>query len=155
MRSFIEQQINAQYPYAQIEEMIDYNIFQPSSKIVGAYLKNKQPEVFAFRTYKKMDSDPMSSILNVLSKINEHNSSAAVQFTTICVDAVAKQANTSSSDARSVSATTCAPARAARSSSRTKAARSAPLSSQHATTTMSPSTAARRPRSRTWRFTTR
>ncbi|MEK7644171.1 MAG: type IV secretion system DNA-binding domain-containing protein [Patescibacteria group bacterium] len=79
-RSFIEQQINAQYPYAQIEEMIDYNIFQPNSRIVGAYLKNKNPQVFPFRTYKKMDSDPLSSVLNVLSKINEHNSSAAVQF---------------------------------------------------------------------------
>ena len=29
-RTFIEQQIHAQYPYAHIEEMADYNIFSPN-----------------------------------------------------------------------------------------------------------------------------
>ena len=82
LRAFIEQQINAQYPYAHIEEMTDYNIFTPESKIVGAYLTNKQTTVLPFRTYKKMDSDPLSSILNVLSKIHEADSSAAVQIVT-------------------------------------------------------------------------
>ena len=31
LRGFIEQQLHAQYPYAQIEEMIDYNIFTEKS----------------------------------------------------------------------------------------------------------------------------
>ncbi len=81
MRQFIEQQIHAQYPYAHIEQMTDYNIFYENSTIFGAYLYSKTPKVFPFKTYKKMDSDPMSAILNVLSKIREDKSSAAIQYT--------------------------------------------------------------------------
>ncbi len=77
---FVEQQIHAQYPHAQIEEMTDYNIFSEHSAIVGAYIKGQQRHVFPFKSYKKMDSDPLSGILNVLAKIREDNSSAAIQF---------------------------------------------------------------------------
>ncbi len=80
IKKFIEQQINAQYPFAHIEEITDYNIFTEKSSIVGAYLTNKKKHVFPFKTYKKMDSDPLSALLNVLSQIRENNSSAAIQF---------------------------------------------------------------------------
>ncbi|MDP2684004.1 MAG: type IV secretion system DNA-binding domain-containing protein [bacterium] len=80
MNTMIEQQIHAQYPYAEIEEITDYNIFSESSKIVGAYLTTKQSGVFPIKTYKTMDSDPLSGVLNSLSKIYENNSSAAIQF---------------------------------------------------------------------------
>ena len=79
-KGFIEQQIHAQYPYAQIDEMTDYNIFNEKGAIVGAYLKGKTQDIFPFKTYKNMDSDPSSVILNSLSKIREENSSAAIQF---------------------------------------------------------------------------
>ncbi|HAZ28483.1 MAG TPA: hypothetical protein DCY48_01765 [Candidatus Magasanikbacteria bacterium] len=79
MRQLIEQQIHAQYPYAQIDEMIDYNIFSEKSSIVGAYLVAVKKSFFPFKTYKKMESDPLSAILNVLARIREGNSSAAVQ----------------------------------------------------------------------------
>lgn len=79
-REMVEQQIHAQYPYAEIEEMTDYNIFHDNSKIVGAYLKAKLPSAFPFKTYKEMDSDPISATLNVLSKIRDEDSSAAIQF---------------------------------------------------------------------------
>jgi len=80
MKSFLEQQINAQYPYAHIEEIVDYNIFSEKSSIIGAYLTSTGQSSFPFKTYKKMDSDPMSSVLNVLARIHEHNSSASIQF---------------------------------------------------------------------------
>jgi len=80
LKSFLEQQINAQYPYAQIEEMADYNIFHEHSSAVGAYLKSTTGTMFPFKTYKKMDSDPISALLNVLAKIREQNSGAAIQF---------------------------------------------------------------------------
>ncbi|MFA5813791.1 MAG: type IV secretory system conjugative DNA transfer family protein [Patescibacteria group bacterium] len=79
-QSFVEQQIHSQHPYAQIEEMIDYNIFSKHSNIVGAYLKSTRKHVFPFLTYKKIDSDPLITILNSLAKIYEENSSAAIQF---------------------------------------------------------------------------
>ncbi len=80
MKDMIQQQIHAQYPYAEIDEIPDYNIFSESSKIVGAYLTTKQIGVFPIKTYKSMDSDPLSGVLNSLAKIYENNSSAAIQF---------------------------------------------------------------------------
>ncbi|MEK7623279.1 MAG: type IV secretion system DNA-binding domain-containing protein [Patescibacteria group bacterium] len=79
-QGLIEQQLHAQYPYAQIEEMTDYNIFYEHSAIVGAYIIDTRPHVFPFKTYKTMDSDPMAAILNVLGKMHEGNSAAAVQY---------------------------------------------------------------------------
>ncbi len=80
MKKFVEQQIQAQYPHAQIEEMIDYNIFTEKSTIVGAYIGARKKAFFPFRTYKKMESDPTSSLLNVLSQVKEANSSMAIQY---------------------------------------------------------------------------
>ncbi len=80
IKAFIEQQINAQYPYAHIEEITDYNIFTSNSSIVGAYLTDKNEPFFPFKSYKKMDSDPLAALLNVLSQIHEQESSAAIQF---------------------------------------------------------------------------
>jgi len=80
LRQFVEQQIHAQYPYAQIEEMTDYNIFTEKSSIVGAYLDSKRKPMFPFKTYKKMDSDPLMALLNILAKARENNSSLAIQY---------------------------------------------------------------------------
>jgi hypothetical protein len=80
MREFIEQQLHAQFPYAQIEEILDYNIFGENSAIVGAYLTSLQTHSLPFKTYKSMESDPMSAILNSLAKVREPNDSAAIQF---------------------------------------------------------------------------
>ncbi|MDD2656059.1 MAG: type IV secretion system DNA-binding domain-containing protein [Patescibacteria group bacterium] len=80
LKSFLEQQINAQYPYAHIEEITDYNIFSEKSTIIGGYLIGDNAPSFPIKTYKKMDSDPMSAVLNVLARIHEQNSSASIQF---------------------------------------------------------------------------
>ncbi len=79
-KQFIEQQIHAQYPYAEIEEMTDYNIFSERSTVLGSYLVPTQRHFFPIKTYKKMESDPMESVLNVLAKANTNNSALAVQY---------------------------------------------------------------------------
>lgn len=79
-RGMIEQQIHAQYPYAHIEEMTDYNIFAPGSAISGAYLADRGEHVLPFKTYKTSDSDPLSSLLNVLAKAQGEGEAAAVQY---------------------------------------------------------------------------
>jgi len=79
IKEFVEQQINAQYPHAQIDVEPDYNIFKPQSHIVGAYLFFKSKSAFPLKTYKKMDSDPLTAILNPLSKIGE-DEGAAIQY---------------------------------------------------------------------------
>ncbi|OGH80811.1 MAG: hypothetical protein A3I29_05000 [Candidatus Magasanikbacteria bacterium RIFCSPLOWO2_02_FULL_44_11] len=79
LKEFVEQQIHAQYPHAEISEKTDYNIFQPECHIVGAHLRFKMPSALPFKTYKKMDSDPLVAILNPLSKIGEHQG-ALIQY---------------------------------------------------------------------------
>ena len=79
IRDFISQQIHAQYPYAEITEEPDYNIFQPQCHIVGAYLWFKNRSAFPFKTYKTMDSDPLLALLNPLSKIDD-GEGALIQY---------------------------------------------------------------------------
>jgi hypothetical protein len=69
LKNFVEQQIHAQYPHAEISEETDYNLFKPQSFAVGAHLWFKFRSAFPFNTYKKLDSDPLLSLLNPLSKI--------------------------------------------------------------------------------------
>ena len=79
MARFIEQTINAQYPDAAIEEVVDYNIFTPQSTIMAATLKTKRNFVFPLKTFQKMDIDPLNSIINVMSKLDE-NEGLAIQY---------------------------------------------------------------------------
>ncbi len=79
LRNLVEQQIHAQYPHAEISVETDYNIFKPDSHIVGCYLWLKHKSAFPFKTYKKMDSDPLVAILNPLSKVLDAEG-AVVQF---------------------------------------------------------------------------
>ena len=78
-KDFIAQQIHAQYPYSEITEEPDFNIFHPQSNIVGAHLWTRTRSVFPLKTYKKLDSDPLLAILNPLSKILE-DESARIQY---------------------------------------------------------------------------
>ncbi|MFA5061931.1 MAG: type IV secretion system DNA-binding domain-containing protein [Patescibacteria group bacterium] len=79
IKGFVEQQIHAQYPHAEITEEPDYNIFKPQSHIVGAYLWLKHRSAFPLKSYKKADSDPLAALLNPLSKIAEEEG-ALVQY---------------------------------------------------------------------------
>ena len=79
MKDFIEHQIHAQFPHAQITEEPDYNIFKPESHIVGSYLYFKNRSPFPLKTYKQLESDPLLALLNPLSKLLE-NEGAIVQY---------------------------------------------------------------------------
>ncbi|MFH1890767.1 MAG: type IV secretion system DNA-binding domain-containing protein [Candidatus Kuenenbacteria bacterium] len=71
LHRYIEQQIHAQYPHAQITEIDDYNIFKPQSRVAGAYLKFARSNMFPIKTFRKMDSDPLDAITNSLSKLTQ------------------------------------------------------------------------------------
>ncbi len=79
LKDFVSQQLHAQYPHAEISEETDYNIFHPRSHIVGAYLRFTQKSAFPLKTYKKLDSDPLGTLLNPLSKIMD-NEGAVIQY---------------------------------------------------------------------------
>lgn len=65
---FLEQQIHAQYPEAEITPVQDYNIFTPQGIVQGAYLQLKKKYIFPIQTYEKIDTDPLNAITNSLSK---------------------------------------------------------------------------------------
>lgn len=79
MERYLEQQIHAQYPDAQIEATEDYNIFSPRCVIKSARLRLLRKFIFPIKTYRKTDGDPFVAILNSLSKLSEEDG-AVVQI---------------------------------------------------------------------------
>lgn len=71
---YIEQQIHANYPDALIEEVEDYNIFSQRGEVMSNWLKTKKSFVFPLKTYNKMETDPMNSIVNIMSKLEKDES---------------------------------------------------------------------------------
>ena len=85
LQSYVEEQIHAQYPNAYIEDIEDYNFFQPKCVVQAKSLSFGKESFFPIKTYKKFDSDPLNSLVNALSKIREDDG-AAVQFVMRPVD---------------------------------------------------------------------
>jgi hypothetical protein len=79
LREFVEQQIHAQYPAAQIDLAEDYNIFSSKCYIQSAYLKLKKHWMFPIKTYVQGESDGLNAILSSLSKIPQGDA-AAIQI---------------------------------------------------------------------------
>lgn len=77
--SFIEKQITTYYPDSYIERTHDYNIFTPHCKAEGAYIYMENHPYLPFKTYQRMNSDPLNSITNVLSKLGK-DENAAIQI---------------------------------------------------------------------------
>lgn len=78
LQRYLEQQIEGQYPDAQIEEVTDYNIFVPHGASLGAVLKFQKPFPFPIKTYRETDSDPMAAITNAMSRLGKNG--AAIQI---------------------------------------------------------------------------
>ncbi len=78
-QQYVEEQLQAQFPQAFLEEIPDYNIFSPTAVIAGKMLTFKREYIFPIKTFKKFDSDPLNGITNALSKI-EKGDGAAIQI---------------------------------------------------------------------------
>ena len=76
---YLGQQIHAQYPHAQIDQMEDYNIFRPNGFIAGASFALGRSYIFPLKTFRKMDSDPLDAVTNSLSKLGDGDG-AAIQI---------------------------------------------------------------------------
>jgi len=77
--SFIEKRINSIYPDAEVSRSKDFNIFGSSEKVFSGYVKTAQPVYLPIRTYNSIESDPLSSITNVLTKLDK-SEEAVVQL---------------------------------------------------------------------------
>lgn len=76
---YIEQQIQAHYPEAMMEVVPDYNIFGEKSIVKASYVQTKRSFVYPIKTYNKLETDALSSLINVMSQLNE-TESIAVQY---------------------------------------------------------------------------
>lgn len=79
LRDVVEEQIHANYPHADIEEIEDYNIFTPTGEIAGAYMVMKRPGYFPIKSYQKQEVDPLSNMTNALATIASPDG-AAIQI---------------------------------------------------------------------------
>ena len=79
LKDFVEQQLLAQYPEANITEIEDYNIFSPQSEIAAGYLKFSRSYIFPIKTYQTLNSDPLNAIASSLTKISKEDG-AAIQI---------------------------------------------------------------------------
>jgi len=79
LQQLVEKQIQAQYPHAFLEQVKGYNPFVDKGQVEAEELQLNRSYVYPFRTYKNMESDPLNSITNAMSKLQE-NEGAAVQF---------------------------------------------------------------------------
>ncbi len=78
-QNYVEEQITAQFPNAYLEERPDYNFFTPKGYIKGMMLGLAKADFLPIKTYKKADSDPLNSVINALSKVDEKDG-AAIQI---------------------------------------------------------------------------
>jgi len=76
---YLEKQITAHYPEAVVEEVDDYNAFSSSGAVAAGYLKTKSEAVLPLKTYTKMEVDPLNSVINILSKLERHES-VSIQY---------------------------------------------------------------------------
>ncbi len=79
LQELVEKQLQAQYPHAFVEQVKGYNPFQKGAWVEAEELVLSKKYVYPFRTYKNMESDPLSAITNAMSKLTE-GEGAAVQF---------------------------------------------------------------------------
>ena len=76
----LEKYIQGVYPGAVLEKVPqDYTVFEPQGKTAASFLKLKKSVYFPINTYKNLESDPLASITNSLSKIYPEEG-AAIQI---------------------------------------------------------------------------
>jgi len=81
LQHFFEQQLQAQYPSAQIDVVDDYNIFLPQGTTMSASLVLKNNSMLPIRTYLKLETDFLNAVTNSLSKIAQEDA-AVIQIVT-------------------------------------------------------------------------
>ncbi len=79
LAEYVEQQILAIYPEAELKIVEDYNIFAAIGDVKGSYLTPSRDVILPLKTFKKMDGDPLDGLTNNLSKL-ANDEGAAIQI---------------------------------------------------------------------------
>jgi hypothetical protein len=78
--TFLEKQIYGFYPQATVERIEDYNIFNPDGQSAGGFFVLSKQSILPLKTYKNLEIDPLESISNALSKIEETGEGGTIQI---------------------------------------------------------------------------
>ena len=70
-QSIVEKQITSYYHEADVQLIKPYTIKKPGQKTVAYYAYEKNSFWFPIKTFKTIENDPLNSMTNVLSKLNE------------------------------------------------------------------------------------
>lgn len=79
LESLVEKQVTSFYPDCYIEKVQDYNIFKEGNYAVGKYMFLKKHFLYPIRTYARLNSDPINTLTNALSKLRP-DEGAAIQI---------------------------------------------------------------------------
>lgn len=71
LKDFVEGQLYAQYPEAEIKEAEDYVQFADSKAIIGAELAVTKESVYPFKTFNNFTVDPLAGITGALGNLRE------------------------------------------------------------------------------------
>ncbi|MDX1535582.1 MAG: type IV secretion system DNA-binding domain-containing protein [Candidatus Spechtbacterales bacterium] len=80
--SVLEKQVHSFFPYAEVENIRDYNIFNPNGETAASVLKLEGSSVLPLITYRDLSVDPLNNIANAMSKIQTEGEGVAVQIIT-------------------------------------------------------------------------
>jgi hypothetical protein len=76
IRDLVEKQIHGAYPFADIKEQDEVNIFNEKGKTAFTYLKLKDAQYLPLKTYKDLPTDGLSLITSAFSKMGEGEGAA-------------------------------------------------------------------------------
>ncbi|TSA45979.1 DUF87 domain-containing protein [bacterium] len=76
LRDLVEKQVHAQYSAAQIDEVLPPRVIVNPKGSVACELGLQKKYLFPLKTYKAMESDPLNSIANSLSKLGADEAGA-------------------------------------------------------------------------------
>ena len=75
-----EKQVHGFFPTAEVQKVEDYNIFHPAGVSVGGYGVLKKEAILPFKTYQKLEADPLGDLVTALSKLEHQGEGAAIQI---------------------------------------------------------------------------
>ena len=80
LSQLIEKQILGFWPKAQVQPVLDYNIFNPEGQSVGSVANLAKSAVFPLKPCQEFITDPLSAITSVFTKLAREGEGAAIQI---------------------------------------------------------------------------
>ena len=75
-----EKHVHSVFASAEVERVKDYNIFSPGGVSVAGHVTLKGDTILPFKTYQKLESDPIAGLTTTLSKLEKEGEGAAIQI---------------------------------------------------------------------------